>query len=705
METSILSPKSIAVVGVSQDSEKIGSVILKNLISGGYNGKIYPVNPKYEELQGRKAYPDVLSIPEDVEMVCIVIPHQFVEDVVDQCVTKKVKSVVIISAGFAEVGEQGRELEERIKTKLNTEGIRLIGPNCLGFINNKAKINLTFARENPGDGKIAFISQSGAFCTAILDMACEKDLGFSHVISLGNKADIDENELMELFVSDNSIKAIALYLEEFSDGKEFVTLSQKAKKPVLIIAPGSSEKAQEAISSHTGALASSFDTTIAAVKKGNMIFTENSDELFKLMQLIDLEIMPKGKRVGIVTNAGGPGIIAVDKIEKEDLEVAEIGEKTTQKLLKFLPAEASISNPVDILGDAKSDRYELAINELVNEVNVDSILVILTPQLITEIEATANAIAEIIKKSSKPIFSCFIGGKDIKSGIRILEEGNAPWFNDIQEAVRLMSKLIEFEKNKELTKIVDSDDYFKKPKYKKEVQEHFSKEKNVVIPDELGIKLLEEFKIDTPKQQVVSSLEQGVEFASTIFPVAIKASSEDFAHKTDFKALYLDIRTITEFEEKYQELKETVTKTTGNVAPKILVQEMIEGKLEFFVGANREGNIDIYEEDGKGFGHLLAIGQGGIYTEVYEDIRHILVPESAEKIDAILSKTKVSKIIEGYRGKPPLAKEKLVEGIMSIQELLVSYPEIVSMDINPIMITEERAVVVDAKFYIGNKKA
>jgi acetyltransferase len=506
---------------------------------------------------------------------------------------------------------------------------------------------------------------------------------------------------MEMFVADNDIKAIALYLEEFSDGKEFVTLSQKAKKPILLIAPGSSEKAQEAISSHTGSLASSFDTTIAAIKKGNMIYTENSDELFKLMKLIDLDIIPKGRGIGIVSNAGGPGIIAVDMIEKKDMEVAEIGEKTTQKLLKILPPEASIKNPVDILGDAKSDRYQGTITELLNEISVDSILVILTPQLITEIEATANVITELRKKTSKPIFSCFLGGKDIKAGIRILEEANAPWFTDIQEAIRLISKLAEFEENKELTKIVNSDDYFKKPKYKEEINEEIVPDRSNVIPDELGIKILEEFGIDTPKQQVVSSLEQGRDFASTIFPVAIKATSEDLAHKTDFKALYLDIRTISEFEERYQELKETVTKTTGNVAPKILIQEMIPGKLEFFIGANREGGIDIYEKEGRGFGHLLAIGQGGIYTEVYKDIRHILVPENREKINAILSKTKVSEIIDGYRGKPPLPREKIIDLIMSIQKLLVSYPEIISMDINPVMVTEDRAVVVDAKFYVA----
>ncbi len=703
MESSILSPKSIAIVGVSENSEKIGSVILKNLITSEYNGRIYPVNPKYEELQGRKAYPDILAIKEDIDMVCIAIPSQFVEDIVDHCVTKKVKSVVIISAGFKEVGEQGRQLERRIVTKLKNSGIRLIGPNCLGFINNKAKINLTFARENPGNGQIAFVSQSGAFCTAILDMACEKNLGFSHVVSIGNKADIHENELMELFISDNDIKAIALYLEEFTDGKEFVTLCQKAKKLILIVAPGSSEKTQEAISSHTGSLASSFDTTIAAIKKGNMIYAENSNELFKLMKLVDLNVLPKSRKIGIVTNAGGPGIIAVDQIEKKDMILAQIGEKTTQKLLKALPPEASISNPIDILGDAQSDRFDITINELLNEVSVDSILVILTPQLITEIEATANVIIEIMKKSSKPIYSCFLGGKDIRSAIRILEEGNAPWFTDIQEAIRLISKLAEFEENKELTKVVDCEEYLKKPRYKKDITEYMEEGKNTVIPDELGIKILEEFKIDTPVQAVVSSLEQGIDFASTIFPVVIKATSEDLAHKTDFKALYLDIRTITELEEKYRELKETITKTTGNVAPKILVQQMIPGKLEFFIGANREGGVDIYEKEGLGFGHLMAIGQGGIYTEVYEDIRHILVPECREKIEAILSKTKVSQIIDGYRGKPPLAREKIVNLIMDIQKLLISYPEIISMDINPVMLTEQRAVVVDAKFYVGYK--
>lgn len=700
MINTIFSPHSVAIVGVSQDSEKIASVLLKNLIEGGYNGKIYPINPKYTEIQGRKTYPDLTSVEESIDLVCIAIPYQFVESVVDQCVEKKVKSVVIISAGFKETGEEGKLLEERIKEKLTTANIRLLGPNCLGFINNQANINLSFARENPGDGDIAFVSQSGAFCTAILDMACEARIGFSHIISLGNKADIQENELMEDLLFNPKVKALALYLEEFADGKEFVTLSQKAKKPILLIAPGSSEKAKQAISSHTGSLASSYDTIIAAVKKGNIILAENSEELFKLIMLIHENAIPKGKNVAIITNAGGPGILATDAIEREGLHLSEIGEKTKQNLMKSLPRESNIKNPVDILGDAKSDRYEEAIKTVLEEKDVDSVLVILTPQLITDIEGTAQKIVDISKQESKPIYACFLGGQDVKAGFRILERESQPQFSDIQEGVHLIAKLANFDEGKENTKIMNCEDYIVKTKHTQEVETICEDEEVKILPDELAISILKEFKIDTPEELVTESLSDATNFAATHFPVVIKATASDLAHKTDFKAIFLDIRTIGEFEEKFEELKNNITKLTGNPSPKILIQEMVEGNVELFIGANREGNSSIYQKDGKGFGHLLAIGQGGIYTEVYKDIKHILVPEYDEKIIDIFNETKVSKIINGYRGKPKLAQEKVYDLITKVERLLINYPQIISMDINPVMVTEKRVCVVDVKFYV-----
>ena len=697
----ILSPKSIAIVGVSNDLQKVGSVLLRNLLEGGYNGKVYPINPKYTELQGRQVFPNILAVNDDIDLVCISLPYQLVEEIVDQCIMKKVKTVLIISAGFSETGQEGRELEERIANKLKGARIRLIGPNCLGFINNKAKINLSFARSNPGDGNIAFISQSGAFCTAILDMAEESNSGFGYVISVGNKADINENELLPYFISNPLIKAIAIYLEEFSDGKEFVSIAQRSKKPILLIAPGSSEKSKQAISSHTGSLASSYDTVLAAVKKANLLLAENSEELYKLIELVDMGYMPKGKNVAVVSNAGGPGITAVDSAEREGLEIISLGEKTQQKLRRDLPVEASFENPVDVLGDAKSDRYASAIETVIEDVNTNSVVILLTPQLMTDIEGTANAIVEISKKTSKPLFACFLGGKEVKNGFKILTENKLPWFNDVQEAMHLISKLANFEQNKNLNKIVDSNKFLRKTRNKKELFEFVEGDEEIkVLPDDLAIKILNEFGIDTPKQIVTSSLEQARDFASTAFPVAIKASAQDLAHKTDHKGLYLDIRTISEFEKSFEELKETITKVTGNTSPEILIQEMVDSKIEFFIGANREGDSHIYEKEGIGFGHLVAIGKGGVYTEVYKDIKHVLIPETREKVNAILSETRVSMIIDGYRGKPKLAREKLLDLIMKIQSMLITYPEIVSMDINPVMLNENRAVVVDIKLYV-----
>lgn len=697
----ILSPKSIAIVGVSNDLQKVGSVLLRNLLEGGYNGKVYPINPKYTELQGRQVFPNILAVNDDIDLVCISLPYQLVEEIVDQCIMKKVKTVLIISAGFSETGQEGRELEERIANKLKGARIRLIGPNCLGFINNKAKINLSFARSNPGDGNIAFISQSGAFCTAILDMAEESNSGFGYVISVGNKADINENELLPYFISNPLIKAIAIYLEEFSDGKEFVSIAQRSKKPILLIAPGSSEKSKQAISSHTGSLASSYDTVLAAVKKANLLLAENSEELYKLIELVDMGYMPKGKNVAVVSNAGGPGITAVDSAQKEGLEIISLGEKTQQKLRRDLPVEASFENPVDVLGDAKSDRYASAIETVIEDVNTNSVVILLTPQLMTDIEGTANAIVEISKRTSKPLFACFLGGKEVKNGFKILTENKLPWFNDVQEAMHLISKLANFEQNKNLNKIVDSNKFLRKTRNKKELFEFVEGDEEIkVLPDDLAIKILNEFGIDTPKQIVTSSLEQARDFASTAFPVAIKASAQDLAHKTDHKGLYLDIRTISEFEKSFEELKETITKVTGNTSPEILIQEMVDSKIEFFIGANREGDSHIYEKEGIGFGHLVAIGKGGVYTEVYKDIKHVLIPETREKVNAILSETRVSMIIDGYRGKPKLAREKLLDLIMKIQSMLITYPEIVSMDINPVMLNESRAVVVDIKLYV-----
>ena len=702
MKDEILFPKSIAVVGVSSDKSKIGRVIYDNALNGGYQGKIYPVNPKYDNIDGEKCYPTVNDIGDPIDMVCISLPYQLVEGIVDDCILKKVKSVIIISAGFKETGKQGKELEERIAQKLKSAGIRLIGPNTLGIINNEINLNLSFARKNPGAGTTAFISQSGAFCTAILDMALRDNIGFSKVISIGNKADINENELIEYLQRDKNTDSIAIYLEEFSDGKDFVEIAQKSEKPMIIIAPGSSQQGKAAISSHTGSLASSYDTTVAAIQKGNLIKVESSEEMFDAIKVLSMKKMPKGRGVAIVTNGGGPGIMATDCVERFGLELAQIGDKTKEKLSKFLPIQSNINNPVDILGDALLDRYEYAIKTLLDDISVNTLVVILTPQLVTDIVGVAKAIADIQKQTSKPIFSCFLGGSDVEDGNKILRAYGMYVSNNIEDTVRLISMITNYELARTNKSIRRTSDLLSKGRYKKAVLLELKEDEATVLSDDISEKIAKEVGISLPKQIITANINEAIQFASKNFPVVIKAVSKDLTHKTDVRGVFVDIRTISELQEKFNILSSNIEKVTGRKYPEILVQEMIEPKLEFFIGANREGGADIYEKEGRGFGHLIAIGQGGVYTEVYQDIQHILVPESIKNIAEKLNATKVVKIIDGYRGKPPLPKQKLIEMIDKVQRLLVTYPQIYSIDMNPVILTESRVVAVDLKIYIKN---
>jgi acetyltransferase len=701
MKDEILSPKSIAIVGASTNPKGIGSIILQNLINDGYKGEVYPINPKYSEILGRKSYPDVLAIEESIDQVCIAIPAISVEQVVDQCIEKQVKSIVIVSAGFKESSKDGVEMEKRIAKKLRDANIRLIGPNCLGYINNQDNINLTFARKNPGNGSIAFISQSGAFCTAVLDMAIADGFGFSHVVSIGNKADIAENELIEKFQNDSEIDAIALYIEQFTDGKEYVALTHKSKKPIVVVAPGSSKKAKEAISSHTGSLASSYDTLITAFRKSNTIIVDNSVELYNMIKVLKSKKLPKGKNIAIITNAGGPGVITTDNIEKEGLELAQLSERTIKKLQTELPEAAAINNPVDVLGDALADRYAKAISIVEEDKNVDSLLVILTPQLVTDIIGTAEKIVKLQEKSSKPIFACFLGKEDIKSGVDLLREYGIYVSDNIELTVELIKKLTQYNVNIQNGSITKVADIKKSTKNLDRIQENLTKEVKI-LPDDIVEEIVKEHNIIIPEQIITPNIEDAMSFAVNKFPVVIKAASKDLAHKTDFKAIYLDIRTVSEFETKIYELREAITKKTGITSPDILVQEMIEGKAEIFIGANREGDSHIYEDDGKGFGHLLAIGQGGIYTEVYKDIEHVLLPTNRVAIDKALERTKISTIINGYRGKSKLPKENLLDMLENVQRMLISYPQIVSLDINPVILTKDRAVAVDVKIYVKN---
>ncbi len=703
----LFKPKSVAIVGVSEDPIKLGSVLMSNLIKAGYEGEIYPVNPKYQELMGLKVYPSIASIPTDVDLVCVVVPPQFVKGILEESGTKNVKGAVIITAGFKEVGDEGIKLENEIQEVATKNNIRILGPNCLGAIIPGSKVNVSFAASKPKDGNIAFLSQSGAFCTAILDMSLEKNLGFSHFISFGNKADINENDLIENWIADDSVKVIGGYIEEISAGHKLTEMytASKAKKPLIILKPGESQEAQKAISSHTGSMAGSIQTFKTAMEQSGIVVATEVNQMFNMMMSFSWSVLPKGNRVAIITNAGGPGIIATDAIMNHGLKMAEISEETKAKIKPFLPVTASLHNPVDVIGDALAERFKAPIDVLIEDENVDAILIILTPQLVTQVEDTAKLIINSAKISKKPIYPVFLGGKYVSFGLQRLYDENIPAFRYIKDAVDVIEAMYKYSNylsqnfealhtaKQETMKLVSTG------KYKAEVEACTTKE-TTALPEKLVAMLAEEAGIELPKQVVSTSLEQGLEFAKPIFPVVLKATTDVIAHKTEKKALYLNIASDEDFRAAYTEL-ETMIRTEFNVAtPTILIQEQIKAEEEIFIGANRDGGSNVYEKDMPGFGHLIAFGKGGIYTEVYKDINYALVPATRETMLTNLKKTKIMKIVEGARGKGPLALEKLLDVIEAVQKMVLMYPEIESLDINPILLTQTRAVTVDLKIFL-----
>lgn len=698
-------PTSVAIVGVSKDPTKLGSVILSNLIEAKYEGDIYPVNPKYDELFGYKVYKNISEIDAHIELVCIVVPAKFVKDVLTECGKKGAKGAIIITAGFKETGEKGAALEDELISIAKKYKIKLLGPNCLGLISPKSNTNISFAASNPKEGSIAFLSQSGAFCTAVLDMSLEKNVGFSSFVSLGNKSDLNENEIFDYWLQDDDVKVISAYLEEISDGQTLLSIVNNTDnpKPIVMFKPGKTEEAAKAMTSHTGALAGSVETFRTAAKQAGITEVEEFNRMFYSMMGFAWSTIPQGKKVAIITNAGGPGIIATDQVIANGLEMATLSEETKNEIREHLPPTASVNNPIDVIGDALAERYKAPIDVLVNDENVDAIIVILTPQLVTQIEDTAKLIINSAKLSSKPIFAVFLGGKYILNGLQRLYDNKVPAFRYINDAVEVMADMFEYGRRQKAKKeSVKNNKPFKdlyKGKYRKDVQKYI--QKGGALPEDLVKNIAQEVHIDIPRQTLSKSLKEAKAFSEGLYPVVIKATTEVIAHKTDDQAIYLNLANEQMLEEAYIKLEKLLKTKFKMDVPEILIQEQIVAKEEVFVGANRDGSMGVYEAESSGFGHLIAFGKGGIYTEIYKDISYALVPASDYDIQSALKETKIYQIMCGARGQKPLAIKKVLDTINAVQKMVLLYPQIESIDINPLLLTEDRAVAVDLKIFVN----
>ncbi len=691
---SFFNPKSIAIVGASRQKGKVGYEILVNMIEAGYEGEIYPVNPKADTIEGLKCYPDLQSIGQAPELVVIIIPAKFVPEMMQQCAKVGAKSVIIITAGFKEVGEEGMKLEKQVVQIARQARIRIIGPNCLGIIAPANKLNASFGGDLPAEGVIGYLSQSGALLAAILDMANAGGIGFSKLVSIGNKADVDELDLIKALGEDKDTRVIAGYLESITDGNAFVNQAERIShdKPILLMKSGGTQAGAQAASSHTGSLAGSETAYECVFERAGIIRCCSIKEQFDYAQAFADQPLPAGPRVAVITNAGGPGIMAVDAIERIGLSFAKLADETIEKLASKLPPAANFYNPVDILGDALADRYEFALDVVLCDPNVDIVLVLLTPQAMTESAATAEALVSC-KKHAKPILACFLGAEKVRDGVMILRQGKIPQYDAPESAVSTIKAMADYVRWRTRPKRVVKLFPVNRRKVENIIDRHLRKGIREIGETE-SKEILEAYGFVTPKGSVAATAEQAANIAQQLgFPVVLKIWSPDILHKSDVGGVQIGLKSAREVRDAFDLMMYRIPKKMPDAdILGVLVQEMCSGGKEVILGMNRDPH----------FGPLMMFGMGGIMVEVLKDVSFYLAPLTAEEAKQMLLNTKTYQMLSGVRGQEGVDIETIAEGLQRLSQLVTEFPQIQEMDINPYVVgpAGTTAIAVDARMSV-----
>ncbi|MHC4343821.1 MAG: acetate--CoA ligase family protein [Planctomycetota bacterium] len=689
-------PKSVAVVGAAREKGKVGYEVLLNLIRGGYAGKIFPVNPHAETLHGLKCYPDLVSVGEAVDLVMVIVPATNVPAVVRQCAKVGTKSVIIVTAGFREVGQEGRDLERQVIQIAERAGIKILGPNSLGVIVPANKLNASFGGGLPPAGKTGYISQSGALLAAILDIARSTGIGFSKLVSIGNKADIDELELLKALGSDPDTQVIAGYLEDIDDGNAFVKEAERISysKPILLIKSGGTTAGATAASSHTGSLAGN-DTAYECVFDRAGIIRCNSVKVqVDYVQAFANQPLPKGTGVAIVTNAGGAGIMAADAIERQGLTLAGPAKETMDRLAAHLPPAASLSNPVDVLCDALADRYEFALNAVLDDPNVNTVLVLLTPQAMTEGGLTAEAVVRIAKQhKEKPVFACFLGVGQVEAGIKILQEGRIPHYDSPEAAVNAIKVVTDYAKWRSRPERVVKLFAVNRRKAETIVEKHM-RQRTYEIGEVESKEILEAYGFAVPRAAVATTAEQAANIAQQLgFPVVVKIWSPEVIHKTDVGGVRLNLSTTEEVMDAFDLITYRIARKLPNAnVLGVVVQQMIVTGREVILGMNRDPHC----------GPLMMFGMGGVMVEVLRDVSFYLAPLTPEEAAQMLMSTKTYQMLRGVRGEPGVDIEAIAEGLQRLSQLVTEFPQIEQIDINPYVVGPKGTtpVAVDARIVL-----
>ncbi len=687
-------PKAVAVVGASREPGKVGHTVLENLLSAGFRGSIYPVNPKAQEILGLKAYPSVSAIPGEVELAVIAIRAPLVPQVIEECGKKGVRAAVILSAGFRETGREGAQLEREVLTKAQKFGLRIVGPNCLGVLDTYARLNVTFAAVKPLRGAVGFFSQSGALCLHLLEWSRAEKVGLSRFVSLGNKCDVSEVECLRALGEDPHTRVILGYLEGIDDGRAFVEVAREVsrKKPVVIFKSGVTGAGARAASSHTGSLAGSEQAFSAAVKKARVIRAATLQEFFDQALFFALQPPMKGPAVAVLTNSGGPGIVAADAIERSALEIPTLGPETVDKLRKILPPYAAFYNPVDVAGDADAERYEKALQILLEDPKINGILIILSHTATVDPAEVAERI--IRKKGKKPLTACFLGKESVRKGAGLLKRKGVPVFPYPEEAVVTLEKSWLFtllsQKTEGREESPPKVDFARAAAVMKQVREE---ERNYLYDHEVR-EILEAYGFRFPKSLLARTTEEALLAAKVIgYPLVLKVVSPEIQHKTDLGGVKVNIRTEEELIQGFQEILFRVKKALPRATiTGILVQEMITNAREVILGFTRDPQ----------FGPMVMFGLGGIYVEVLKDVSFRLAPLEFEEAREMIREIRGYGLLRGVRGEEEADLPALTSALVALSRLAVDFPELVEGEVNPFMVRRrgEGAVAVDARLIL-----
>ncbi|MHC1701526.1 MAG: acetate--CoA ligase family protein [Humidesulfovibrio sp.] len=684
-------PRTVAVIGASATPGKIGHSVVANMLAAGFKGRLFPVNPKGGSIEGLAVARGVSELPGGIDLAVIAVPREHVLPALEELAAKGLKSAIVITSGFREVGREGYDLEQKMAELAKSHGIALLGPNCLGMMNTAGGINATFSATQPLPGDLAFCSQSGALCVAILDWARGENIGFSKFVSLGNKALLNETHMLRFLGADLASKVILGYIENVDNGEEFMRTARQVcrTKPVIMLKAGSTAAGAKAASSHTGAIAGSDKAYETAFRQSGIVRARDVESLFCLAEAFANLPLPKGPNVAIVTNSGGPGILAADACEKTRLHMARLSPETIQRLQALLPPYASVYNPVDIIGDANAERYRKALEIVLDDPLVHAVLLLLTPTAMVEIEATATAVVHLARRSEKPVVACFMGRTHVSDGKRILRTAGLPCYAFPEPAMRSIEAMYAYALWRQKPVPVYESPPRDVQAASRVIEEALSRGQSEIVEFQ-GRDVLGAYNLPTPRTMLARGSDEAVRAALEMgVPVALKIASPQISHKTDVRGVALNLMGEAEVRQAFWDITSRAQRLRPDAyIAGCLVQEMApQDAQEVIVGFKRDEQ----------FGPLLMFGLGGIHVEILKDVAFHLNPLSRDDAFGMIRSIRSYMLLKGVRGTPCVNLNTLADVLLALSALAHDFPQVYEAEFNPVLVNHERALVADMR--------